>query len=123
MSAIDTRGVSRNSFFLMADISVADKPFERIKVRNLSDCGMMGEGGIEISSGDRVVVELRNIGKVVGRVAWTQNTRFGLAFEKIIDPRLAREPVGAGQVAAPRYTRPAVDALREPVDPKKLRSI
>ena len=123
MSAIDTRGVSRDSLFLMANVSVKGRPMERVKVRNLSDSGMMGEGGIEIAGGDRITVELRNIGTVGGQVAWAQGNRFGVAFERIVDPKLARVALVAGETKAPRYAQPAVDPEPDPINPAKLRKL
>ncbi|MDG6079161.1 PilZ domain-containing protein [Erythrobacter litoralis] len=123
MSAIDTRGVSRDSLFLMADISVESRDVERIKVRNLSDSGMMGEGTIKVSSGNRVTVDLRNIGEVTGKVAWTQGNRFGIAFDRIIDPKLARTILETGETKAPRYAQPALDCEPDPIDPRNLRKL
>ena len=123
MSAIDTRGLSRDSLFLIAQISVAGRMDEQVKVRNLSDSGMMGEGPVAVVRGNRVVVELRNLGKVGGVVAWTQGTRFGVRFDNEIESKLARVPLTNGQARAPHYTRAAVDREREPVDPRRLRQI
>ena len=36
-----------------------------------------------------------------------QDTRFGIAFAKEIDPMLPRNPVGNGDISSPRYTRPS----------------
>jgi hypothetical protein len=53
---------------------------------------MMGEGTIKISRGNRVDVELRNVGTVKGTVAWVQDQRFGVAFDEEIDSQTARAP-------------------------------
>ena len=52
----------------------------------------MGEGTIKINRGDRVDVELRNVGAVKGTVAWVQDQRFGVAFDEEIDSQSARAP-------------------------------
>ena len=123
MSALDTRGISRDSLLLMAEIVVADRAAVQIKVRNLSDSGMMGEGDVELAVNDRVTVQLRNIGKVGGRIAWHRDKRFGVNFDTIIDPKLARAPVGTGMTQAPRYARPAPSVLPQPIDTLNLRKI
>ena len=69
------------------------------------------------------VVDLRNIGKVHGRVAWARGKRFGLNFDKIVDPKLARAPVGTGPSEAPRYARPAVAAPPAAPDARTLRKL
>ncbi len=108
MTKSDNRQVYRDSLFLMAHLRVQGEDGEhRIKVRNLSPGGMMGEGRVRISLGALVEINIRNIGWVTGSIAWVQDDRFGVAFRDEIDPKQAREPVaGKGeQYAAPRYTR------------------
>lgn len=108
MNTSENRQVYRDSLFLMADLRVQGEDGEhRIKVRNLSSGGMMGEGRVRISRGMLVEVNIRNIGWVVGAIAWVQDDRFGVAFRDEIDPKRAREPVvGKGdEFNAPRYTR------------------
>ncbi|MGI8944331.1 MAG: PilZ domain-containing protein [Qipengyuania sp.] len=112
MSAVDTRNIDRDSLFLMAQLSLAGQSEpKRIKVRNLSAGGMMAEGDVEVVRGARVTVELRNIGKVKGNVAWVEANRFGVAFEQQIDPKLARAPLNHNpdNTDVPRYVRPALD--------------
>lgn len=109
MASIETRQIDRDSLLLMASIRVGRfGPGWPIKVRNLSACGMMGEGDLPAERGAQVTVELRNIGAVPGSVAWVEGNRFGVAFADTIDPKLARSPVRAGppDLASPRYTRP-----------------
>lgn len=95
MSNVDTRQVGRDSLFLLAHVRVdgQDQPV-RVKVRNLSAGGMMAEGVMQVMRGARVEVELRNIGWVVGTVAWRQGDRFGIAFVDEIDPKVVRASVG-----------------------------
>lgn len=95
MAAVETRNLARDSLFLFADFAFEGNSDRwRVKVRNLSAGGMMAEaGGIAAARGDRVVVTLRNIGDVAGTIAWSEGSRFGIAFEEEIDPKLAREPV------------------------------
>ena len=109
MSSLETRNVVRDSLFLFADLAFEGRAeVVRAKVRNLSAGGMMAETGAAASRGDRVTVGLRNLGEVKGVVAWIQGNRFGIAFEREVDPilvRAANASVGA-ESEAPRHTRP-----------------
>ena len=109
MSNVDTRHVERDSLLLMAQLRVDGGEAEyRVKVRNLSAGGMMAEGEAPVARGSLVAVELRNIGRIEGAVAWKQDDRFGIAFVDEIDPKLARAPVASGRrvSSSPRFTRP-----------------
>lgn len=107
MSSIDTRHLNRDSLFLTAEIRLdSANELARVKVRNLSDGGMMAEGMLMLSRGDRVVVELRNVRPVRGTVAWVQGNRMGIAFEEDIDSKAARATPTPTQSEAPRHTRP-----------------
>lgn len=108
MSGVDTRNIQRDSMFLLAELRLeGEANGQRVKVRNLSSGGMMAEGGPAVLRGARVTIELRNIGPVDGTVAWVQDSRFGIAFAHEIDPKLPRTPVGNGDLASPRFTRPS----------------
>lgn len=99
MAGVETRSVSRDSLFLLANIVVEQGADSfRVRVRNLSDGGMMGEGPVRIKRGNRVEIEMRNVGKVGGSVAWVQDQRFGIAFDEEIDSQLARKPAMEGNV-------------------------
>lgn len=115
MNEGENRQIARDSLFLMADLRVdgLDGDF-RIKVRNLSAGGMMGEGTVRVVRGTMVQVNIRNVGWVEGSVAWVQDNRFGVAFSSDIDPRLAREPVGKAQDPTPEFIRTA--QVRVPTD-------
>ncbi len=94
MTGVETRSVARDSLFLLADIRIEQgADVHRVRVRNLSDGGMMGEGHLRVQRGHRVSVELRNIGSVGGTVAWVQDSRFGVAFDEEIDSQKARRPL------------------------------
>jgi hypothetical protein len=127
MSNVDTRQVSRDSLFLLAQLKVDGREGEtRVKVRNLSSGGMMAEGNVAVMRGSLVSVELRNLGWVEGTVAWKQENRFGIAFVNDIDPAVVRAPAAsqAPEFTAPRYTRthqPASPAPHE--DSAHLRKI
>ena len=108
MDMSDNRQIGRDSLFLMADLRREGIPGEeRIKVRNLSSGGMMGEGAVRVVSGEKVSINIRNIGWVAGSVAWIQDNRFGVAFRDEIDPRVARAQIGEGAGEhTPRFLRP-----------------
>lgn len=94
MSVVETRNISRDSLFLLAEIRLEGySPEFRVKVRNLSAGGMMAEGSIPVVPGNRLKLSLRNIGWVDGCVAWVQENRFGIAFDQEINPRLVRAPL------------------------------
>lgn len=81
MDGNENRQEPRSSLIILADLRVDGLAFEhRIKVRNLSDGGMMGEGKVGVQRGSSVDVKIRNSGWVSGTVAWVQGTRFGVAF-------------------------------------------
>lgn len=108
MSNVDTRQVNRDSLFLLAQVRVDGQGETfRVKVRNLSAGGMMAEGEARVMRGSLVHVELRNLGWVEGSVAWTQDTRFGIAFVDEIDPAVVRGPGSSEttEYSAPRYTK------------------
>jgi hypothetical protein len=105
MNGNESRQIARDSLFLMADLRGDGLEGEhRIKVRNLSAGGMMGDGPVRVQRGAVVEVLLRNIGWVEGSIAWVHNERFGVAFREEIDPKVARVPVGEGD-QTPRFTR------------------
>lgn len=98
MSVVDTRHISRDSLFLLAEIRLDGSASEfRVKVRNLSPGGMMGEGFVPVVPGNRLKISLRNIGWIDGCVAWVQENRFGIAFDLEINPKLVRAPLEGDQ--------------------------
>ena len=117
MSGLDTRTDSRDSLFLLANVRVEkEAELHRVRVRNLSDGGMMGEGAMKVARGNRVEVELRNIGIVHGSVAWVQDQRFGIAFDEEVDSQRARKPAVDGATSSAAYTELS-SAHRAPPQP------
>ncbi|MBL8656561.1 MAG: PilZ domain-containing protein [Altererythrobacter sp.] len=124
MSSVDTRNLERDSMFLMADLAIeGGEAIGRVKVRNLSAGGMMAEGDVPVSPGQRIEAELRNIGAISGTVAWVQGNKFGVAFAREIDPKLARTAVSGNDREAPRYARSALSAPRHDGWSGKLRRV
>lgn len=95
MTGMETRSLARDSLFLLATVQIEQQSERhRVRVRNLSDGGMMAEGAnVRVQRGNRVVVELRNVGEVQGSVAWVQDNRFGIAFDSEVDSQRARRPL------------------------------
>ena len=125
MTGVETRSVARDSLFLLADIRVEQgAEVSRARVRNLSDGGMMGEGQLRVQRGNRVEIDLRNIGVVNGTVAWVQDNRFGIAFDEEIDSQKARRPLQAGDDPAAAIVRPSwAHRAPPPPNPTQLRKI
>lgn len=119
MTNVDTREISRNSFFMMAEVRALDEatPY-RLRVRNLSAGGMMAEGSAPFRRGSVVTVTLRNIGEVHGTIAWRQDERYGIAFDEEIDVALARAPLANPDMATNIVSR----RIFVPARPAALRS-
>ncbi len=88
------RHEKRDSLFLSATVAIDGKMPFSTRVRNLSAGGMMIDVNRDQIPGTPVVAELRGIGQVVGRIAWSSPGRAGIAFSEEIDPRLARTSSG-----------------------------
>ncbi len=119
MTGVETRSVARDSLFLLADVRVEQSAeVHRVRVRNLSDGGMMGEGHLRVQRGHRLSIELRNIGAVGGTVAWVQDNRFGVAFDEEIDSQKARRPLQTAEDPAAAIVAPSW-AHRAPRPPQQ----
>lgn len=95
----------RDSLFLSASVTIgSEQPFST-RVRNLSVGGMMIDVATDLDPGTPVVAELRGIGEVAGRIAWSSPGRAGVAFDNEIDPRLARSTSIGPKTVAPDYLR------------------
>lgn len=101
------RGAKRDSLFLLTTIaSELGAPLGKARVRNLSETGLMADCESSFHDGDRLVVHLRGIGDVSGRVTWVRGDRIGMVFDTRIDPQAARKPVHVGPADnLPTYLR------------------
>jgi|KBSSwiStaDraftv2_1062776.scaffolds.fasta_scaffold95969_3 hypothetical protein len=106
---------ARDSVFLHATVSLSDGSVSDVfRIRNISKGGLMAEGPIVFEQGLEVDVDLRNIGRVHGRIAWAEERRFGLTFDHAIDPMLARKPVSsAASASAPAMQHGRIIPLME----------
>jgi hypothetical protein len=92
------RKEARDSLLLVAQFRIkGEAETEQVRVRNLSAGGVMIElsdtlAGIEPDI--EVELEMRGIGRISGRIAWTAVGRAGVAFDRQVDPKKARKPVG-----------------------------
>lgn len=96
---------ARDSLFLAATLYLDGHDPAAVRVRNLSPGGLMAEFPDPVSIGTDAAVEVRGIGKVPGKVAWVAEGRIGIAFDREIDPKAARKPVGAG-TKTPSFLKP-----------------
>ncbi|MFL9842041.1 PilZ domain-containing protein [Sphingomonas sp. ST-64] len=98
------RTAARDSLFLAATLRIdgTDVP---VRVRNLSPGGLMAEYAARVTNGTPVEINVRGIGWTPGRIAWSAEGRIGVAFDREIDPLLARKPVGNGE-HTPTYAKP-----------------
>ncbi|MDB5703361.1 MAG: PilZ protein [Sphingomonas bacterium] len=102
------RNESRDSLFLMADMRIPGSPeIIQVRVRNLSVGGLMAEFPSGLDQGLVVEFDVRGIGWVPGKVAWSAAGRIGVAFDRQIDPMMARKPVGHG-TKTPVFVKPVL---------------
>jgi hypothetical protein len=90
------RSSNRDSLFLSATIRRQGEAAEgqiSARVRNLSAVGVMVDYLEEATPGEPVLVTVRGIGTVSGKVAWVKQDRIGIAFDDEVDPKLARKPI------------------------------
>ena len=97
------RGQNRDSLFVKAVLRFPVSGDEReVRVRNISSGGLMAEAPLRTPRGDPIEVQLRNIGWVSGKVAWVAESRFGIAFDYPIDPKMLAVRESSGY-EVPRY--------------------
>lgn len=99
------RSGARDSLMLAAQFRVDGRPEQQVRVRNLSPGGLMAEYAQRLERDTPVEIEVRGVGWVSGRIAWSTDGRVGVAFDHEIDPKLARKPVGKGE-HTPAYVKP-----------------
>ena len=96
-SPVSTRRSSnRDSLFLSATIRRtcdSERCAVSARVRNLSAIGLMADYNDVAVPGDAVIVTVRGIGSVSGKVAWVKKGRIGVNFDVEVDPLKARKPI------------------------------
>ncbi|MGV3769115.1 MAG: PilZ domain-containing protein [Sphingobium phenoxybenzoativorans] len=115
----DERGPARiaprDSLFLLTSLTTLQgASLGKARIRNLSATGMMADCEAALAKGQQVIMDLRGVGQVFGKIAWTRNDRVGIVFDQAIDPQLARKPVaeGRGSHKMPDYLRMTGKTLR-----------
>lgn len=95
----------RKAFLTTATLSREGAREASVRVRNLSRTGLGGVASQPFPRGEELTVNLKGIGPVHGRVAWSEGGRFGMAFDKEIDlesleltPASEVKLAGAGEV-------------------------
>jgi hypothetical protein len=97
------RSKSRDSLLIKAVLRFPNSGSEsEVRVRNISSGGLMAESANRAPRGEPVEVKLRNIGWVSGKIAWIAESRFGIAFDYPIDPKLTTQKEDTG-FEIPRY--------------------
>ena len=94
------RQTPRDSLFLMSTLNVVGSTRETavaVRVRNLAVGGLMAEYPRGLDDGTAVEFDLRGIGWVSGKIAWSTDGRIGVSFDRPIDPLAARKPVGGAK--------------------------
>ena len=102
------RARKRDSLFLTAQLTLPGRDtVHNVRVRNLSEGGLMAEYDRVVEPGTPVTLEMRGLGELAGRVAWCTRGRLGIAFDQQIDPGRARKPIGTGG-RTPGYAKPLI---------------
>lgn len=105
-----SRGADRDSLFLQAGLILPGNPDPvTVRVRNLSPGGMLAEANVKVVQGAAVEVDLRNVGPVAGRVIWVGEGKFGLAFDRPVDPQAVRRQVVSGSDLPPHLRRTGIE--------------
>src|SRR3546814_6304244 len=66
---------------------------------------MLAEAKVTVAQGATVEVDLRNIGPVAGRIIWAGEGKFGIAFDRAIDPQAVRRQVVSQSDLPPHLRR------------------
>ncbi|OHD08868.1 PilZ domain-containing protein [Sphingopyxis sp. RIFCSPHIGHO2_12_FULL_65_19] len=105
-----SRAADRDSLFLQAQLNVPGRPDAvTVRVRNLSPGGMLAEARVNVAQGAAVEVELRNVGPVAGRVIWAGEGKFGIAFDRPVDPQAVRRQVVSQSDLPPHLRRTGLE--------------
>ena len=105
-----SRGADRDSLFMQASLILPGGPDPvTVRVRNLSPGGMLVEAKVSVAQGVAVEVSLRNLEPVTGRVIWVGEGKFGLAFDRAIDPQAVRRQVVSQSDLPPHLRRTGLE--------------
>lgn len=107
-----SRSADRDSLFMQANLSLPGQAAPLVvRVRNLSAGGMLAEAPVRgVAQGAAIEIELRNVGFVPGRIVWVGEGKFGIAFDRPVDPQAVRR-----QVVKKMDVPPYISALDGPL--------
>jgi len=98
------RSMDRDSLFFEGSSALYQQKNEHeVRIRNVSAGGLMADIPTDAPRGEPVEIKLRNIGWVSGHIAWATDGRVGIAFDRPINPKDARNPVNTGALDLPLY--------------------
>lgn len=107
-----SRGADRDSLFMQAVLILPGSPDPvTVRVRNLSPGGMLAEANVKVAQGAAVEVDLRNVGPVAGRVIWVGEGKFGIAFDRPVDPQAVRRQVVSQSDLPPHLRRTGLEKV------------
>lgn len=109
------RNTARDSMLIQAPlhrVEAAARGEIKLRIRNLSAGGLMADCSEPLAGGEQVVLDVRNIGEITGRVVWCKGGHVGVAFDAPIDPHQARKPVAAPKPATAPASRPRRPGLK-----------
>lgn len=105
-----SRAADRDSLFMQAGLILPGSPDSvTVRVRNLSPGGMLAEASLKVTQGATVEVDLRNVGPVAGRVIWVGEGKFGIAFDRPVDPQAVRRQVVSQSDLPPHLRRTGLE--------------
>lgn len=105
-NSVAKRDADRDSLFLTANLRFQTGGDEgRVRVRNLSEGGLMAEAAIQATRGTRLEIELKNIGWITGKIAWVAEKKVGIAFDHPIDPKTVRATNNGASNTVPEYLK------------------
>ncbi|HEV7313848.1 PilZ domain-containing protein [Sphingopyxis sp.] len=104
-----SRGADRDSLFLQASLILPGANPVTVRVRNLSPGGMLAEASVNVAQGEAVQIDLRNVGPVAGRVIWAGEGKFGIAFDRPVDPQAVRRQVVSPSDLPPHLRRTGLE--------------
>ncbi len=105
-----SRGADRDSLFMQADLILPGRTDPVVvRVRNLSPGGMLAEANIVVAQGAAVEIELKNVGPVAGRIVWAGEGKFGIAFDRPVDPQAVRRQIVSKSDLPPHLRRSGLE--------------
>lgn len=90
-----------------------------LRIRNFSATGLGGNLVPGMIQGEALIVTLRGIGEISGRVARIAGSRFGFSFDHPIDPALIRNEPASPSTADRFVPVPLSDYRRPGLKPRR----